>query len=43
MGTPLALYVHKDVGDRDVVVDLIQVSFWAPFRGMWRNVCGDEV
>ncbi|EIM81077.1 uncharacterized protein STEHIDRAFT_172112 [Stereum hirsutum FP-91666 SS1] len=24
MGTPLALYVHKDVGDRDIVVDLIQ-------------------
>lgn len=27
MGTPLALYVHKDVGDRDIVVDLIQVRF----------------
>ncbi|TFY76010.1 hypothetical protein EWM64_g8001, partial [Hericium alpestre] len=24
MGTPLAVYVHKDVDDRDTVVDLIQ-------------------
>ena len=26
MGTPLAMYVHKDVSDRDRVVDLITVS-----------------
>jgi hypothetical protein len=26
MGTPLALYVHKDVFDHDRVVDLITVS-----------------
>ena len=26
MGTPLAMYVHKDVSDNDRVVDLIMVS-----------------
>lgn len=26
MGTPLAMYVHKDVSDHDRVVDLIAVS-----------------
>ena len=26
MGTPLAMYVHKDVPDHDRVVDLIAVS-----------------
>jgi hypothetical protein len=32
MGTPLAMYVHKDVPDRDRVVDLITVSSRAGHR-----------
>ena len=32
MGTPLAMYVHKDVPDRDRVVDIITVSSCARHR-----------
>ena len=28
MGTPLAIYVEKDVVDRDAIVELITVSFF---------------
>ena len=37
MGTPLAMYVHKDVPDHDRVVDLITVSTSAPSRYVIRS------
>jgi len=39
MGTPLAMYVHKDVLDHDRVVDLITVSSYARHRHGLRRVC----
>jgi hypothetical protein len=37
MGTPLAMYVHKDVSDHDHVVDLIAVSSCTGHRRSTRS------
>jgi hypothetical protein len=34
MGTPLQMYIEKDVADRDVLVDIITVSR-VDIRGPW--------
>ena len=38
MGTPLAMYVHKDVSDHDRVVDLITVSSLTGHRQSARSL-----
>lgn len=39
MGTPLAMYIHKDVSDHDRVVDLITVSPCAARRYDLQHAC----
>jgi hypothetical protein len=34
MGTPLAIYVEKDVEDRDTIVDIITVSAFSYHHNM---------